>query len=132
MIKVDSTVKKETRYIAYFCVILSMLMQVVFILLKKWDYTVLLGNLLSLAVSILNFLVMGITVQRAVVMEEGDAKKLMRTSLNFRNAAMFVAVVIGVVAPIFNTVAVIVPVFFPRVAVSFRPLIKAKKEVTDR
>ena len=132
MIKVDVTVKKETRYIAYSCVILSVLMQLVFILLKKWTYTVILGNLLSLAVAILNFLFMGITVQKAVTMEVKEAQKLMKSSHSLRNAAVFVAVVIGVVAPCFNTAAVIIPVFFPRIALSFRPLIKDKKEVVDK
>ncbi|MBO5743536.1 MAG: hypothetical protein J6R68_04560 [Clostridia bacterium] len=132
MIKVDATVKNETRYIAYFCLILSVLMQSVFIFLQKWTYAVLLGNLLSIAVAILNFFVMGITVQKAVTLEVNDAKKLMRSSQNLRKAGMFVAVVIGVVAPFFNTIAVIVPLFFPRIAVSFRPLIKDKKEVIDK
>ena len=132
MIKVDATVKNETRYIAYFCLILSVLMQSVFIFLHKWTYAVLLGNLLSMAVAILNFFVMGITVQKAVTLEASDAKKLMRSSQNLRKAGMFVAVVVGVVAPLFNTIAVIVPLFFPRIAVSFRPLIKDKKEVTDK
>ena len=132
MIKVSSTVKNETLYIAYFSLILSVLMQAVFILLHKWTYTVLLGNLLSLGAAILNFFVMGITVQKAVTLEVNDAKKLMRSSQNLRKAGLFVAVAIGVVAPCFNTVAVIVPLFFPRIAVSFRPLIKDKKEVIDK
>lgn len=132
MIKVDTTVKNETRYIAYSCVILSVLMQLVFILLKKWTYSVLWGNLLSLAIAILNFLFMGITVQKAVTLEVKEAKKLMKSSQSLRNAAVFVAVVIGVVVPCFNTAAVIIPIFFPRIAVSFRPLIKDKKDVTEK
>ena len=63
--KVDATVKKETKYIAYFSFILSVLIQAVFVLLKSWDYTVLLGNILSLLVAIMNFYFMGITVQKA-------------------------------------------------------------------
>lgn len=132
MIKLDATVKNETRYIACFSLILSLIMQIVFILVHKWTYTVLLGNLLSMAVAVLNFLAMGITVQKAVTLEVADAKKLMRSSQNIRKAGVFVATVIGVIAPIFNTVAVIVPLFFPRIAVSFRPLIKDKKEVIDK
>jgi multisubunit Na+/H+ antiporter MnhC subunit len=112
--------------------ILSVLMQAVFVLLKRWDYTVILGNLLSYTASVLNFYFMGLTVQKAVTMDEKDAKKLMKSSQGLRNAVVFLVVVIGVVAPCFNTVAVIVPIFFPRIAVSFRPLIKDKKEVIDK
>ncbi len=132
MIKPNATVKNETRYIALFCVILSIVMQIVFIAFGKWTYKVILGNILSLMVAILNFFVMGLTVQRAVCLEESDARRLMRSSQNLRNAGIFIAVVIGVVAPCFNTVAVIVPVFFPRIAVSFRPLIKDRKEVVKK
>ncbi len=132
MLKISSAVKNETLYIAYFCVILSVLMQSVFIFLNKWTYTVLLGNLFSMAAAILNFFVMGLTVQKAVTLEECDARKLMRSSQSIRKAGIFVAVVIGVVAPIFNTIAVIVPLFFPRIAVSFRPFIKDKKEVISK
>ncbi len=132
MINIDAAVKKETKYIAYFCTVLSVLMQSVFVLLKRWDYTVILGNLLSLFASVFNFFFMGITVQKSLSLETEDAKKLIRTSQGLRNVGMFVAIVVGVVAPWFNTAAVIVPVFFPRIAVSFRPLIKDKKEVTDK
>lgn len=127
MIEVDTTVKRETLYITYFCTVLSLIMQVVFIILKKWDYTVLLGNLLSLAIVVLNFFVMGITVQKSLEKESNDAKNLIKSSQGLRNIGLFIFLAIGVLVPCFNTVAVIVPVFFPRIAVSFRPLIKDKK-----
>lgn len=132
MIKADETVKRETMYIAYFCFVLSVLMQAIFIVLKKWDYTVVLGNLLSLFVAVFNFYLMGIAVQKAVSMDVSDAKKIMKSSQGLRNILMFVVLAIGVTAPIFNTVSVIVPVFFPRIAVSFRPFIKDRKEVIDK
>jgi len=130
--KVDATIKKETKYIAYFSLILSVLMQAVFLLLKEWDYTVILGNLLSFSVAVLNFYIMGITVQKAVLMDESDARKLIKSSQSLRTAGMFLLLAIGVALPIFNTIAVIVPVFFPRIAVTFRPLIKDKKDVIDK
>ena len=125
--KANEIVKKESIYIAYFCTILSVLMQVVFILLKKWDYTVLLGNLLSLILSVSNFYFMGITVQKAVCKDEADAKKMMKSSSSIRTAVMFVGVAIGAALPVFNTIAVIIAVFFPRIAIMFRPFIKDKK-----
>ena len=132
MIKVDSTVKKETWYIAYFCVILSVIMQAVFILLKKWSYTVVLGNMLGIVVAVGNFLIMGISVQKAVTLKVEDAKKLMATSKKYRTIGMFVIIAIGAVVSFFNTASVIIPVFFPRIAIAFRPLIKDKKEVINK
>lgn len=125
--KANETVRKECIYIAYFCTILSVLMQAAFVLLKSWDYTVFLGNLLSLTVSVLNFYFMGITVQKAVNKDEADARKLMKASSSIRTAVMFVVIAIGVVVPVFNTIAVVVPVFFPRIAILFRPFIKDKE-----
>ncbi|MEE1042362.1 MAG: hypothetical protein UH854_00190 [Clostridia bacterium] len=130
--KANEIVKKETIYIGYFCTILSIVMQVIFILCKKWDYTVILGNLLSLILSVSNFYFMGITVQKAVLKEEADAKKMMKSSSSVRTALLFVGVAIGVSLPVFNTIAVLVAVFFPRIAIFFRPLIKDKKEVINR
>ena len=126
MIKADATVKKETKYIAYSGLILSMFMNVVFVVLKKWDYTVILGNLLSLVIGTLNFYFMGLTVQKAITKDPDDAKKLMKSSHSLRNVGIFVGVVIGVVLSCFNTVAVLISLFFPRIAVMFRPFIKEK------
>ena len=125
--KANETVKKECIYIAYCCTILSVLMQAVFVVCKRWEYTVLLGNLLSLVASVLNFYFMGLTVQKAVEKDESNAKKLMKSSSSVRTAVLFVIIAIGVALPWFNTVAVIVPVFFPRIAIMLRPFIKDKK-----
>lgn len=132
MVKVDATVKKETAYIAYFSAALSVIMQIVFLAIHMWNYTVLLGNLLSYIVGVLNFLFMGLTVQKAVMMEPSDAKRLMKSSQSLRTAGIFVVAALGAALPVFNTVAVIVPLFFTRIAITFRPLIKDKKEVTDK
>ena len=125
--KANETVKKECLYIAYFCTILSVLMQAVFLVCKIWDYKVLLGNLLSLILTVSNFYFMGLTVQKAVEKDESDAKKLMKSSSSIRTAVLFVVLAIGVALPWFNNVAVIVPVFFPRIAIMLRPFIKDKK-----
>ena len=124
MYKIDKTVIKETKYIAFFVLILSFVMQLIFFVLGKWNYTVLLGNLLSGFVAVANFLLMGITVQNAVLKDEKDAKKTIRVSQIYRNLGVLIFTILGVVLPCFNTVCVFVPVFFPRIAVAFRPLFK--------
>ncbi len=71
--KIDATVRRETIYIAVWVGILSLLMEAVFLIIGKWDYTVLLGNLLSGAVAVGNFFLMGYTVQKAVDHEQKRA-----------------------------------------------------------
>lgn len=124
MLKVDKVVLNETKYIAFMVIILSAFMNSIFLVFHRWDYTVFLGSVLSSAVSVINFLLMGITIQKALLKEESDAKKLVKASQSMRNFGMLVVLGIGVLLPCFNTISVIIPVFFPRVAVLFRPLWK--------
>ena len=121
MLKLDRAVRRETGYIATWTVLLSVLMQAVFLIIGKWDYTVLLGNLLTAAFSILNFLLMGITIQKALEREEKDAKSLVKLSQALRMLALFAVLVIGVALPVFDTWACIIPVFFVRISLMFRP-----------
>lgn len=126
MKKIDSTVLLETRYIAALVFILSILMQSVFLIAGVWDIKVLLGNILGFIASVGNFLLMGITVQTAVEKEEKDAKNLMKASQSLRLLMMFLIALIGYLVPIFNTIAVIIPFLFPRIAIALRPLFMKK------
>ena len=123
MLTVDKTVLKETKYIGAVTVILSALLQAVFLLIHKWDYTVLLGNLLGALAAVGNFFLMGLTVQRAVKLDEAEAKKLMRSSQTLRNFGLFVTGMLGVLLSVFNTVTVLVPLFFPRFAILLKPFV---------
>lgn len=126
--KIDPTVLKETGYIAAWVLIFSALTQAVFLIIGKWDITVLLGNLLSGGASVLNFFLMGLTVQSAVLKEEKEAKTAIRVSQIYRTLIMLVVVIIGVVAPCFSVWTVFIPIFFPRIAIMLRPIFDKKKK----
>ncbi len=128
MKKIDATVRRETGYIAAWVLILSMLMQAIFLIIGKWDYTVLTGNLLAAAVAVGNFLLLGITVQNAVQRDAQDAKSLIRLSLTLRMLPLIAAVTLAVVLPVLNVWAGIIPLFFPRIALMFRPYFGNMKE----
>lgn len=127
MDKIDATVIKETKYIAIWVLVLSALMQAVFLVIGKWDYTVLLGNLLSGAAVILNYFLIGITVQKALEKDEKDAKNTMKVSQLYRFLFLAIVITIGAVLPCFNIWAVIVPMFFIRIAIAFRSLFDKKR-----
>ena len=118
--KIDNTVKKETLYIACFSAILSMLMQAVFLIIGQWNYSVLLGNLWGYAAAVSNFLLLGLTVQKAVTKEPEEAKKLIKISHTLRNMLILIVAVIGIVVPFFNSWASIIPLLFPRISILFR------------
>ncbi len=133
--KIDKAVIKETLYIGAWILILSAIMQAVFLIIGKWDYTVLLGNLLSGVMGIINFFLLGLTVQRAV--NSGDvkyAKNLMRMSQGLRLLMMLGVAILGATLPkVFNLWATLIPILFPRIAMVFRQLLlrKEEKEVSD-
>jgi len=120
--KVDPVVLKETRYIAVAVLILSVLQQAVFLILGKWDVTVLLGNLYGAAIAVGNFFLMGLTVQKCLTLEPDDAKKRMKLSQQGRLLMLLVLCMIGAALPCFNTIALLVPQFFPRIGVTVRGL----------
>ena len=124
MKKIDSTVVHETKFIALSVLIFSAVTELIYLILGKWDYTVLLGNLHSVSAAGLNLLIMGITVQSALDREEKSAKAAMKLSQNLRLLMLFAAAAVGVLLPCFNTVTALLPLFFPRIAVMIRPLFK--------
>ena len=120
--KIDPTVIRETRFIAAVVLILSALMQAVFLVIGKWDYTVLLGNLYGVLLAVGNFFLMGLTVQKCLTLEPDDAKKKMKFSQQMRMLMLLVLCMIGAALSCFNTVALLVPQFFPRIGVMIRGL----------
>jgi len=124
--KTDNVVLRETVYIAVWTLILSALMQAVFLIIRMWDYTVILGNLLGAAVNVLNFFLMALTVQKAVEKEEKEAKQTMKLSHSLRMLMLFIAALLGILLPCFNTAASIIPFFFKRIAIMFRELFRKK------
>ncbi|MBQ8267696.1 MAG: hypothetical protein IJZ21_04850 [Clostridia bacterium] len=128
-VKIDKTVIKETKYIASFVIIFSVLMQAVFLIIGKWHFTVLLGNLWGAAVAVGNFFMMGLYVQKAVSQEADDAKKTIKASQSMRFAALVLLTGIGV-AVFYNNyswISVVVPLVFPSIAIYLRPLIDKNK-----
>lgn len=132
MKKVDPAVKRETRYIAMWVLVLSVVMQAVFLILRKWDYTVLLGNTLSGVAAVFNFFLMGLAVQGAVLKDEKDAATAMKASQSLRMFMLFTVAAVGVLLPCFHTVAVLAPLFFPRIAVALRPQFDKKDEKKEQ
>ena len=64
--KVQKAVLKETGHIAIGVLIADVIMCIVFALLKKFDYTVVLGALLGTGIAVANFFFLGVTLQKAV------------------------------------------------------------------
>lgn len=117
---IDPVVWKETKYIALWSLVFSAVMQAVFLIIGMWDYTVLLGNLLGYAAIVLNYFGIGLTVQKALTKETKEAKQTMQLSSTVRMLLLFGVAVIGVTVPVFHMVASLIPLLFPRIAITLR------------
>jgi hypothetical protein len=124
-------VYKETAVVAIGVAICVAIMLAVFALLGAFDRSVLLGGIIGGVLTVANFFFMALGVQRAMEKDPDDAKKSMRASSSGRMLGLFIVAVIGVVLDCFHTVAVLVPMLFPRIAIAIRPLWDKKMSVKE-
>ncbi len=128
MLKMDPVVRKETAYIAAWVLALSPIMEAVFLILGKWNLSVLLGNLAGAVMAIGNYVLLGRMVTRAVA--SGDPKRAARmvsTSRTVRLLGMagVCALCVGVLKT--DPFATLIPLLFPRIGLAFRPMVDKKR-----
>lgn len=132
MKNIDPAIKNMTSYIALATLIMSALMEAVFLIIGRWDLPVLFGNLLGAGVGVLNFFLMGLGLQSALNKDEKGAKATVAFSHTMRFFLMALVLVLGVLLDCFNDVSTILSLFFPTVGVYMRSVSmkKAAKEET--
>ena len=126
----DPAVKKETGYITVWVVLLSLVMEAVFLLIRKWDLSVLFGNLGGAVITIGNFFLMAVTVSKAI--EKGkpeEAATRVKATATFRLAGCALLCVLLIAVFKTNLYATVIPLLFPRIGIAFRPLIDRKRGV---
>ena len=128
--KVDKVVKQETLYIGVMGLVFSLVMQAVFFSFKLWAWPVLWGNLFGYAVMLLNYFLMGLTVQKAVGQSTDDAKRTVKRSQMSRMLLLFFAMAVVVAVDAFNIWAGLIPFLFPRIAVGCRMFFMKKDPQT--
>lgn len=124
---IDKTVFRETCFIAEWVGIFSVFMQAVFLIIGRWNCTVMFGNILGGTAAILNFFLMGLTVQASVSKNEKESKGLIKLSQKMRMVMLFAVAAVGTGLKEFNTIASLLPLFFPRIAIAMRPIFMREK-----
>jgi tetrahydromethanopterin S-methyltransferase subunit C len=117
-IKIEQAVKTETKHISIGVAGMTIVLLLVFLVLGRFDYTVLLGALLGAGFAVLNFFLMAMAVQRSV--NQGDpakAKKITQGSYTKRLLLLAAVLIVGIKVPYFNWITTIVPLFFPRITI---------------
>ena len=137
---VQPAVKKETKKVAIGTFICVALMWAVFgighaVMPQKipFDYTVILAGLIGGIVAVLNFFLMGITVQH--VAKETDDKRAyqrMKASYSQRILLQIIWIILAMTVPVFNAVAGIVPLLFPSLIVKIYYIFLQKKSGNEK
>lgn len=118
--RIDPTVRRETRYVAAWLAGAILPVQAVFLLLRQWDCSVLLGSLLGSVTAAVNFLLVGLMVQKAVTQTEKQAKNTVRLSQGSRLLMQGVILALAAILPWFHLWSTAIPLLVPRIAVSVR------------
>lgn len=150
---VQPAVRQETKRIAGGTLILTAIMLLIFALLGRFDYTVLLGALLGAVYAVGNFFLMALSVQIAAEKMNGarpaplpetddeeaedpplspeaqEARKKMQLSYTWRMLLLIAVAIIAIKAPCFNAIAALVPIMFPRIVIFIYGILnKTQKE----
>ncbi len=129
--KVDKVVKKETLNIAIGILVCSAITQIIFIICGKYSLAVFLGSLYGSGITLLNFFLMGLTIQSITKMEDGNmAKKKMQLSYSLRQLGLMLMVGAGMYVAVkyevFHWLSVLIAVIYPRLTIAFAGFFKKK------
>ena len=128
----DPAVKKETGYITVWVLLLSLLMEAVFLIIRQWDLSVLFGNLGGAVLAVLNFFLLAFTVSRAV--DKGkpeEAAQRVKATATLRLIGVGALSALLIVVFKTNVFATLIPLLFPRVGIAFRPMLDRKRGTGD-
>lgn len=139
----------DTVWLALGELIVSILIAIGFLIFKSFSYKVITGALLGSAVTVINFLILSVAVNRAVngyvsqigdkEMDEEEAEKYakeqgtavqnaMAKSYIFRMGFMIGALVLAMISGWFSPLATVIPLLTYRPVLYAIEFIKAKKE----
>lgn len=136
MARITPVVKKETAYVALWVAVAILPVQAVFLLCGWWSLSVLWGSLLGSATAVGNFLLMALTVQKALERGEKKAAQTVQLSQSGRLLLMGgILILAGVLKDgsgnaVFNLWSTIVPLLIPQIAVRVRNWKLAKDNPT--
>lgn len=129
---VQPAVKKETKNVAVSTAVGVVIMWGVFAVLHMvmpdkvpLDYTVFLGGICGGLIAVMNFFLMGITVQKvAASTDEDAARSRMKASYSQRTMIQMLWIIVAIAAPCFHFVAGIAPLLFPGMGIKIMGIIK--------
>ena len=120
--------KNDILQVAVGTVLLGILMDILFALFGKFGPSVFLGTLLGCGFTLLNFILLAISVSGAVEKQSGKtAGNFMRISYLLRLLLTAAMVIFAIKAPYINYLAAVIPLTFPQITILIRKGFLAKK-----
>ena len=106
--------------VSKFNVVLTVILNIVFRVIGKWDVTVLLGSVLGLIITTFFYYSICVSVPKALGYGDPElAQKSIRASRSMRTIVMAVGLIIAIKLPWFNIFAAIIPLLFTRISIAF-------------
>ncbi len=132
--KVDKVVKKETINIAIGILICSVITQFIFLIIGRYSLGVLLGSVYGGAVVLLNFFLMGLTVQNATkIADQKEAKKRIQFSYSMRQLGLFLLIGAGMyiatTSGVFHWFPILISIIYPRIIIAAETMYEKKMEL---
>lgn len=118
--KPQETVLRETKRIAVGVFSMLAIMLIVYAALGRFSLAVVLGGLIGALYAVLNFLLLGMTVQKVADMREENeelARMQMKSSYNMRMVIMILLIVVAFALPFVDGLACMIPMLFPRLTI---------------
>ena len=100
-------------------ILLTVIENIGFVILGKWNYTVLLGSVLGLFITTVFFYSICESVPKALKYGDAElAQKSIRASRSVRTVVMAVGMIIAIKLPWFDMFATAIPLVFTRISIA--------------
>lgn len=111
-------VANQFKEISVINVVLTAIENIVFLVLGKWDYTVLIGSLWGLIMTSAFFYLITVSVPKALRYEDVEmAQKAVKVSQMERMLVLGVGIVVALKFDFINAIAAIIPLLFTRISI---------------
>lgn len=134
--KKDQIVYDEMRSLSpYYLTLSGIYLAIVTILCCAFggDYSLPIGAVYGIVLGALNFLLMGKSAQAAVTKQTSkSAQTYMNLMYCLRYLGLFALLTVAALVPFINLIAAVIPLFFVRIAIMIREIIKERVKRTKR
>ncbi len=130
--KLEPEVKKEIKLMAFGCAVCSVVCILVFLIIGKFGWDVVIGALIGFVLAVGNFILMSLSIVKALETgDENTAKVKMHSSYIRRTIIMLAVMALSIAVEWINWIPVLLSVFYPRIIITVRNAINNIKHKND-